>query len=74
MEIKPTIYYQKLLSLLAMGLGFMFYFVWLAAFGLDKWNDVGVYSVAIVLLGFGAAGFFTYTMLEKEEAAVREEQ
>jgi len=71
--LKPPIFYQKFLCLVLIGLGILFYFSWLAAFGFDKWNDVGVYSVTIVLLGFGTAGYFTYTMLEKEEAAAKEE-
>ena len=72
--LKPVVHYQKFLSLVSIGLGILFYFAWLAAFGFDKWSDVGVYSVTIVLVGFGAAGLFTYTMLEKEEAANKEEQ
>ncbi|HID71594.1 MAG TPA: hypothetical protein EYP29_02475 [Thermoplasmata archaeon] len=59
------IFYQKFFSLLSFFLGILFYFSWLAAFGLDKWHDPGVYSVTIVLVGFGAAGYFTYSMLEK---------
>lgn len=74
LPLKPPIFWQKFLCLVLVGLGLLFYFSWLAAFGFDKWNDMGVYSITIVLLGFGAAGYFTYTMVEKEEAAKKEQK
>ena len=68
LALKPAIYYKKFLALVSMGFGVLFYMGWLLAFGFDKWSDVGVYSITIVLVGFGAASFFTYTLVEKEEA------
>jgi hypothetical protein len=59
--IPKTFYRLILLS------GVLFYISWLAVFGLNRWNDVGVYSIAIVLIGFGLVGSFVYDEIEKKE-------
>jgi len=46
-------------------LGILFYFVWGAAYG--KWFDIGVYSITILLLGFGLVGIYLYSILEDED-------
>lgn len=69
LALKPAIFYKKFLSLVSMGFGVLFYMGWLLAFGFDKWDDVGVYSITSLLVGFGAVSFFTYCMVEKEEAS-----
>lgn len=45
-------------------LGVLFYFVWGVAYG--GWVDVGVYSITIILLGFGLVGIFLYSIMEDE--------
>ncbi len=66
-ELKSSSYYLKNLGFVAMTLGVLFYVVWLVAFGLDKWNDMGVYSVTIFMVGIGFAAYFTYSAIEMEE-------
>jgi hypothetical protein len=46
-------------------LGVLFYMVWGAAYG--GWTDIGVYSITIILLGFGIVGMFLYSLEEEEE-------
>jgi hypothetical protein len=58
----PKLFYRMLLA----G-GFLFYFGWLITFGFEFWNDVGVYSVTIVLVCFGFVGNWLYTEIEKKE-------
>jgi hypothetical protein len=72
LELKPAIFYYKIVSQVAILFGIVFYIGWLLFWGLDKWNDMGVYSITIVLVGFGAASLYTYTMLEKEKGAIEE--
>jgi hypothetical protein len=45
-------------------LGIIFYFVWGLAYG--GWFDIGVYSITILLLGFGFSGIYLYSILEDE--------
>ena len=45
-------------------LGILFYFVWGVAYG--GWFDIGVYSITILLLGFGLVGIFLYSIMEDE--------
>ena len=58
----PKLFYRLLL----VG-GILFYFSWLITFGFEFWNDVGVYSVTIVLICFGLAGTWLYSEIEKKE-------
>lgn len=44
--------------LLLLGLGIGFYLVWSLTYG--TWTDVGVYTVTILLVLFGATGAFLY--------------
>ncbi len=46
-------------------LGILFYVVWGVAYG--GWFDIGVYSITIVLVGFGLIGIVLYSFLEEEE-------
>ncbi len=45
-------------------LGILFYTAWGAAYG--KWTDVGVYSITVILLGFGLIGIYQYSIMEEE--------
>jgi len=53
-----SIFYAFLASL-----GIAFYFSWNIMYG--KWFDVGVYSVTVVLVGFGIIGFLLYSIREE---------
>ncbi|MFW6376014.1 MAG: hypothetical protein ACOCZJ_02520 [Thermoplasmatota archaeon] len=55
-----SIFYAFLASL-----GVAFYLSWNILYG--KWFDVGVYSVTVVLVGFGIIGFLLYTLTDEEE-------
>ena len=46
-------------------LGVLFYFVWGIAWG--GWTDIGVYSITILLLGFGLVGLYLYSIMEEEK-------
>lgn len=45
-------------------LGILFYLVWGIAY--SGWFDIGVYSITIILMGFGLVGIFLYSILEDE--------
>ena len=45
-------------------LGVLFYAIWGVAYG--GWFDIGVYSITILLLGFGLVGIYLYSILEDE--------
>lgn len=44
--------------------GLALYLYWAAAY--SAWTDIGLYSVVMVLMGFGLAGMFLYTRKEVE--------
>ena len=41
------------------------YFSWGLAYG--KWFDIGVYSITVLLIGFGLVGIFLYSVMDEEE-------
>lgn len=41
-------------------LGIAFYFSWSLLYG--TWTDIGVYTVTVVLVGFGIIGYFLYSI------------
>ena len=45
--------------------------LWYLVFGLlyGRWTDVGVYSVTVMLLGFGLAGYWASQHMEDETSA-----
>ncbi len=45
-------------------LGILFYVIWGVAW--DGWFDIGVYSITILLIGFGLVGIYLYSILEDE--------
>lgn len=57
----PKLFYRLLLIV-----GILFYFSWLGVFGLEHYNDVGVYSITIILVSFGLVGTFVYNEVEKK--------
>ncbi len=59
-ETPATVFYFVLLAL-----GVLFYFAWGVAFGV--WIDVGVYSVVVVLCGFGIVGLHLYSYMATQE-------
>ena len=44
--------------------GLILFLIWGLAFGI--WYDVGLYSVLLMLFGFGIVGFLLYSMPESE--------
>ncbi len=46
-------------------LGVAFYLGWSAAY--SAWTDIGVYSISIMLVAFGAFGMWTYYNMDKEQ-------
>ena len=46
-------------------LGILFYFSWGFAYG--GWFDIGVYSITVLLIGFGLVGIFLYSVMDEEE-------
>ncbi len=50
---------SMLYGLLA-ALGIAFYFSWSFVYG--TWFDLGVYTVTVVLVGFGLIGFMLYSL------------
>ncbi len=59
MEIIPKKYLTLLFAFVA-ALGVGFYLSWSIMFG--TWFDLGVYTITIVLMGFGIVGFLLYSM------------
>jgi len=45
-------------------LGVMLFLIWGLAFGI--WWDIGLYTVLVLLFGFGIVGFLLYSMPESE--------
>jgi glycopeptide antibiotics resistance protein len=64
MEV-PTIL-PKAFYMLLLVLGIGFYLIWSSLF--DAWTDIAVYTVSVVLIGFGIIGTILYSTLEKESA------
>jgi hypothetical protein len=44
--------------------GVALYFYWAASY--SAWTDIGLYSVVVVLMGFGLSGIYLYTRKEVE--------
>ncbi|UCH90355.1 MAG: hypothetical protein JSV49_10860 [Thermoplasmata archaeon] len=60
----PKLFYRLLLLA-----GILFYISWLAVFGVEHWNDIGVYSITVVLICFGLVGSLLYDEIEKADKA-----
>ena len=58
----PRLFYRLLFLT-----GVLFYFSWLIVFGIERWNDVGVYSISVILIAFGLVGAYIYDEIEKKE-------
>jgi len=58
--IVPRIFYT-ILFMLGIGL----YIGWGILF--NVWFDLGVYSISVILIGFGLTGMFIYSYLERQE-------
>ena len=54
-----------IVSVLAMLAGIIYYIAWNVKY--SAWTDVGIYTVPIVLISFGAAGYILSTMPKKED-------
>ncbi len=48
----------RLLSFMLFGAAVIFYLSWGIAYG--DWTDIGLYSITVVLAGFGLTGFFLF--------------
>jgi len=55
---------KVIVSLLAILTGIIYYIAWNLKYG--AWTDIGIYSVAIILISFGAGGYMLSTMPKKE--------
>ncbi len=58
-EVIPKKYLTMIFAFTA-ALGLAFYISWSIMF--DTWFDVGVYTITVVLMGFGIIGFLLYSM------------
>lgn len=73
-EVKLSAKYPKYAFAFVLILGIAFPIIW-GITGMKYFNqsfkeafiDVGVYSVSVVLIGFGLIGFLLYRYMEKEE-------
>ena len=64
--IQETIRNPKaIVSLLAAVAGIIFYLAWNITYG--AWADIGIYSVTIVLVCLGVAGWLVATIPNKED-------
>jgi hypothetical protein len=66
-EVKMPINVPKLFYRMLFVGGIVFYISWLAVFGAEHWNDVGVYAITVVLIGFGLVGSWLYDEIEKRD-------
>jgi hypothetical protein len=44
--------------------GIIMILIWVGVYGI--WNDIGLYSVSVLLIGFGLIGTILYSMPEEE--------
>lgn len=49
----------KFIYFLLLVLGVIFYISWGILY--DEWKDIGVYSITIIMIGFGLFGVFLYS-------------
>lgn len=56
----------KYVSLALLFMGALFYISWVLT-DPSTWNDIGVYSVTVVFIAFGAGGYFLYSHMEKQQ-------
>ena len=54
----------KYFSILLILLGIIFYVSWVITEP-SAWNDLGVYSVTVMFISFGVAGYYLYSYIEK---------
>ena len=73
-DVKMPVIIPKMFYRLLLLSGILFYICWLAVFGLEHWNDVGVYSITVLLICFGLVGTFLYSEIEKQELEGEEER
>ncbi len=62
--MKKEINAKTAFSLLVLLVGIIFYVGWSATF--NAWADIGVYTVTIVLIAFGALGSILSLLLSEE--------
>jgi len=56
---------KVIVSVLVILAGIIYYVAWNLKYG--AWTDIGIYSVAIILISFGAAGYMISTVPKKED-------
>jgi len=67
-DIKIKWNVKSIFSLSVLSTGILFYIAWGAFYGV--WTDIGVYSLTIVLVAFGAAGLlYAWTPAQEEQRA-----
>ena len=65
LEIPPIIPRVFYMGILAAGVAF--YVIWSALF--DAWTDLAVYTISVIMIGFGVVGTLLYSSLTKQAAA-----
>ena len=54
-----------IVSVLIILAGIIFYIAWNAKYG--AWTDIGVYSITVILVALGSAGYVLSTLPKKED-------
>ena len=62
-EVKWNV--KSIFLALVLAAGILLYLAWGAAYGV--WSDIGIYSLTIILVAFGAAGLLLSWTPDKEE-------
>jgi len=65
LEIPPII--PRVFYMFVLAVGVAFYVIWSALF--DAWTDLAVYTISVIMIGFGIAGTLLYSSLSKQAAA-----
>ncbi|UCF07521.1 MAG: hypothetical protein JSW28_07690 [Thermoplasmata archaeon] len=64
-EVELPSIFKLIFSVLVLIAGVALYIFWAASY--NAWTDIGLYSVCIIVIGFGVAGIFLSTRKEVVE-------
>ena len=65
LEIPPIV--PRVFYMVVLAAGVAFYVIWSALF--DAWTDLAVYTISVIMIGFGILGTLLYSSLSKRAAA-----
>jgi hypothetical protein len=65
LEIPPIV--PRVFYMVVLAAGVAFYVIWSALF--DAWTDLAVYTISVIMIGFGILGTLLYSSLSKQAAA-----